>query len=948
MDWTPAEQTATDTKGNKVALIKGQWVPVSKSATNAKGEKMVMLSQPQQEPKSLFEGVGESAKTGAAISGGIAATVGILGGPAVIPAALAGGVEGALVGGGSKLAGNVAERVTGSKGVGLATELLSGFGAAGAVNKLGRQIYQSALPASNAALAPVKKAAGEAATDISDYIGSLRGVGPAYKKAVETVTGSAKAMSEQRELLQDQLKKTFGEPLNRIEQVGSGIIQSGKAKIAGLLGDKQSAVSHITNQIAKRTGMLGNVEQNIQQLAQPDASHDQLLESIRSKTSPQSVSPSDAITAQKEAGGAIQAAGREKLNKLLGKKTQAEQAIEQRNSAAAQTLADVKPIGSDQLGQSMQPEFTKAFEEAKGALSKQAKTDYELMESNAAKREATGDTFIKSKEYQEYLQDSEKRLASKVGEASKLTPGEQNAIRGIHAAITGNGKVEMTVPAIERELRRIIRQSGVDPVTGIKTPVDKVILDEVKHAREAIGEYAGGFTDARQRYAEMARTIDNFKLSNVGRLFTGEKEVAGAIKTDPKSIPAAIFSSVKNVKDAKDALQNPEMFAQFARQHVDNELTKIGKYDTAKKWLNDPDNKAWMKEAGIEKHGEDYLNSLKQVEQSQKNIAKARKGFQDKIENVAKNFNTGSLPEEAFRKLMDSGSLEDLQHVASSLTDRGRESIAKGVRSQVLDKGMSEWAGVRSKMEQSGLMTPQQLSKMDSEVLANQKSKIYDGLLKANTASKMEDFVRNNQQMIADAGLSNEANRIVTDAKTIASGQEANKVRMERLKELRTKIQDNLKIKNDMRAQVSKQFDEKAQQIAASIHSTAQGDASPRLLMKQVFSSGRSADQLRAIMGHMSPEDHKVLPELVGEWLSDSKTVGEITGKWKTFSSGLRGSGVIKDQALDQLQSKVDTVVDLARKGRKTYAGASPEFSGKWPAVAASIANTFKDYIDQQ
>jgi len=412
----------------------------------------------------------------------------------------------------------------------------------------------------------------------------------------------------------------------------------------------------------------------------------------------------------------------------LGKVKLAEQ---QANASQAAAVAGIEAKPPSELGSEMKDVLIKR----KDDLEKARSTEYNQLLKDyvdfARGEQVAGRPFQQSEQGKTLIAKLESMLrpTPEIGNVRPLNTDQERVIEGVLADLKGLrktadggpaeiGKKGFKAASVQEDpevigtdimaLDTLVRELG-DAQTGIpkeryKAIGQKLAGDLKRMVTEALYNWAPQGSKAKEAYRKASELIDPFKEGPGAKITKMSAKVRDTYTADAASVPETVFRSVDKVNGVIDALGGDAaaraQVQQFAQQHVNNKLSEFGgNIAKTEAWLNKPTTKDWMKAAGVEGHGQEYLAHLKDISAKQERLASARKSIEKGLErglsgqqSLAENYNktianirkSASSYEQRLADTVNTGKFDGvvLERILNQPTKKSVQVV-----SQLLDEG---------------------------------------------------------------------------------------------------------------------------------------------------------------------------------------------------------------------------------------------------------------------
>ena len=266
----------------------------------------------------------------------------------------------------------------------------------------------------------------------------------------------------------------------------------------------------------------------------------------------------------------------------------------------------------------------------------------------ARAKQANRDFWQTSKSGQDFFTTLENKI--KTSDTTNVSSAEESEIKNIigelRGKVTGRGTKSVYDP-----------QKGIVEVPGdpIHAPADiKVVVEQLRKLREAergfppqgfeaitkgrakamaksleesIAKWDDGLRKADQTYKAMSERLYPEESRRAKAVLARQKYDVNQLAADPVNAPKKFFQSKQGIEDLTNLLDgDTNKVAQYANQHVINELSAIKTAKEAEKWVTNKTNKDWMNAVpGLRQRAEDYVKQLLEAETKGKSAEDMRK-----------------------------------------------------------------------------------------------------------------------------------------------------------------------------------------------------------------------------------------------------------------------------------------------------------------------------------
>jgi len=459
----------------------------------------------------------------------------------------------------------------------------------------------------------------------------------------------------------------------------------------------------------------------------------------------------------------------QRVSALRGEMSKAKQAQLEATNATAAELSGLNPVPPSELGRDAMGVLTQRLENLQGERSREYERLFSEYIDFARTEQAAGRPWQSSPTGKKTLDNIRGLMepSKEMGKVRPMTTEEEKAVKQVLDEIEGVRTVKVEEPYPEtrttkepldiRGIDNVVRKLGEaakgQPPEGYQAINKNLALKMKKMLSEGLYEWAPAGSAAKRSYREGSEKMEAFVDSQIDKVTRTSSDIRGKYTTDPQSVTSTLFKSPQSVKDFKEALGgDSETVRRLATQHVNNQLHALGGNPAkVERWLTDPKNKEWMKEAGIEGHGQSFLGNLKDLTRRAEGAGKGVAAGEKKLgrdalqardaaigesktralEQVRKEasayerrmsdaINASKYPETALENLLNSGSKKSIQTIAQLLDEGGRKAMPDAVRQYMSRGGASSladrWNKVKPMLEHGKLMGADDIAKLDADV----------------------------------------------------------------------------------------------------------------------------------------------------------------------------------------------------------------------------------------
>ena len=547
-------------------------------------------------------------------------------------------------------------------------------------------MYASAVPAGGLVAGGLKAAS--AGTRFAPYAGQLaEALIPKSLGALTKATASAGAVGAGAEGARALAERKGASPqTQQLVEMGTGFGLGGTGYLASKV---PGAIKTITG--APYKAAVGELQTSAQKLA----------ESLM----------------QQERG-----AGRE----LYGKQRQAKLgAAGEREAATAEIETTKKQLGTPQdksvTGKNLINEIKGESDVGHEQRKQLAESTYGKAWNNTRKKQQAGDYWQSSPSGQDFFNTAENKI--KVSDVTPVTTAEETEIKNIINELQGKQtgfetqlkfdpatglmenvavakKAPLDIKAVTEVLRKLRDAEKGFPEEGFKAIGQRRAKAMSKSLEKSIADWDDSIRIADQEYKINSEKLYPERTRRGESVLARQKYDINELSADPANAPAQFFQSKQGVQDLTRLLGNDkEKMADFANQHVVNELSALNSSAKAEDWVTSQKNIDWMNEVpGLRQKAEGYVKQLLSLE--------GKSASAGNLETTLKT--AGRQTAQTMSKR-----IKDLKNEAFVLENADPEKVGDLART------------FAAKLEKEQIASPAQLQKLESQI--KEVERLYKG-----------------------------------------------------------------------------------------------------------------------------------------------------------------------------------------------------------------------------
>ena len=547
-------------------------------------------------------------------------------------------------------------------------------------------MYASAVPAGGLVAGGLKAAS--AGTRFAPYAGQLaEALIPKSLGALTKATASAGAVGAGAEGARALAERKGASPqTQQLVEMGTGFGLGGTGYLASKV---PGAIKTITG--APYKAAVGELQTSAQKLA----------ESLM----------------QQERG-----AGRE----LYGKQRQAKLgAAGEREAATAEIETTKKQLGTPQdksvTGKNLINEIKGKSDVGHEQRKQLAESTYGKAWDNTRKKQQAGDYWQSSPSGQNFFNTLENKI--KVSDVTPVTTAEETEIKNIINELQGKQtgfetqlkfdpatglmenvavakKAPLDIKAVTEVLRKLRDAEKGFPEEGFKAIGQRRAKAMSKSLEKSIADWDDSIRIADQEYKINSEKLYPERTRRGESVLARQKYDINELSADPANAPAQFFQSKQGVQDLTRLLGNDKTkVADFANQHVVNELSALNSSAKAENWVTNQKNIDWMNEVpGLRQKAEGYVKQLLSLE--------GKSASAGNLETTLKT--AGRQTAQTMSKR-----IKDLKNEAFVLENSDPEKVGDLART------------FAAKLEKEQIASPAQLQKLESQI--KEVERLYKG-----------------------------------------------------------------------------------------------------------------------------------------------------------------------------------------------------------------------------
>jgi hypothetical protein len=251
------------------------------------------------------------------------------------------------------------------------------------------------------------------------------------------------------------------------------------------------------------------------------------------------------------------------------------------------------------------------------------------------------------------------------------------------------------------EKLRQLREAGKGfPEEGFKSIGQRRAIAMAKSLEESIAGWDDGLRKADKLYKTMSERLYPEQTRRGEAVLAKQKYDINQLSADPINAPKQFFQSKQGVDDLTKLLGgDKDKVAQYANQHVVNELSTKKTAKEAESWVLNRKNVDWMSEVpGLRQRAEAYVKNLKTLEEK------------------------GAAAGQLEKTMKGAG-----RRTAQEMSNRIKQLQAEANVFETIDpnKVVAEAQRFVNKLQAEGVATPAQLDKVQKQIL--EAEKLYKG-----------------------------------------------------------------------------------------------------------------------------------------------------------------------------------------------------------------------------
>ena len=415
-------------------------------------------------------------------------------------------------------------------------------------------------------------------------------------------------------------------------------------------------------------------------------------------------------------------AGRE----LYGKQRQAKLgAAGEREAATAEIETTKKQLGTPQdksvTGKNLINEIKGESDVGHEQRKQLAESTYGKAWNNTRKKQQAGDYWQSSPSGQDFFNTAENKI--KVSDVTPVTTAEETEIKNIINELQGKQtgfetqlkfdpatglmenvavakKAPLDIKAVTEVLRKLRDAEKGFPEEGFKAIGQRRAKAMSKSLEKSIADWDDSIRIADQEYKTNSEKLYPERTRRGESVLARQKYDINELSADPANAPAQFFQSKQGVQDLTRLLGNDkEKVADFANQHVVNELSALNSSAKAENWVTNQKNIDWMNEVpGLRQKAEGYVKQLLSLE--------GKSASAGNLETTLKTAGRQTAQTMSNR-------IKDLKNEAFVLENADPEKVGDLART------------FAAKLEKEQIASPAQLQKLESQI--KEVERLYKG-----------------------------------------------------------------------------------------------------------------------------------------------------------------------------------------------------------------------------
>jgi hypothetical protein len=341
--------------------------------------------------------------------------------------------------------------------------------------------------------------------------------------------------------------------------------------------------------------------------------------------------------------------GRELVSKQRQARLRAGQEVQTAEQQAAQAKAQLgRPQDPSTTGSSLVNDIKSVSDVKRQQRATLADQTYTAAFDSARAKQANRDFWQTSPSGQDFFTTLENKI--KTSDTTNVSSAEESEIKNIinelRGKVTGRGTKSVYDPAkgivevpgdpiyapadikvVVEQLRKLREAERGFPPQGFEAITKGRAKAMAKSLEESIANWDDGLRKADQTYKAMSERLYPEESRRAKAVLARQKYDVNQLAADPVNAPKKFFQSKQGIEDLTNLLDgDTNKVAQYANQHVINELSAKKTAKEAENWVTDKNNKDWMNAVpGLRQRAEDYVKQLLEAETKGKSAEEMRK-----------------------------------------------------------------------------------------------------------------------------------------------------------------------------------------------------------------------------------------------------------------------------------------------------------------------------------
>jgi len=341
--------------------------------------------------------------------------------------------------------------------------------------------------------------------------------------------------------------------------------------------------------------------------------------------------------------------GRELVSKQRQARLRAGQEVQTAEQQAAQAKAQLgRPQDPSTTGSSLVNDIKGVSDVNRQQRVTLADQTYTAAFDSARAKQANGDFWQTSPSGQNFFTTLENKI--KTSDTTNVSSAEESEIKNIigelRGKVIGRGTKSVYDPAkgivevpgdpiyapadikvVVEQLRKLREAERGFPPQGFEAITKGRAKAVAKSLEESIANWDDGLRKADQTYKAMSERLYPEESRRAKAVLARQKYDVNQLAADPVNAPKKFFQSKQGIEDLTNLLDgDTNKVAQYANQHVINELSAKKTAKEAENWVTDKNNKDWMNAVpGLRQRAEDYVKQLLEAETKGKSAEEMRK-----------------------------------------------------------------------------------------------------------------------------------------------------------------------------------------------------------------------------------------------------------------------------------------------------------------------------------